>query len=86
MINNTKAEVESFSCLTLSVYGEVEAVLFLVTRGPPSLSVVLLGVGRVTAVGRGVGAPPLTSLATSPLSYGAPCSCHLASHPPSLSS
>lgn len=41
-------------------------LLSLVARVPPSVSVVVLGVGRVAAVRRGVGALILASLAPSP--------------------
>lgn len=61
-------------------------LLSLVTRIPLSVSV--LGVGRVAAVSRGVGALILASLAPSPpwcLAHGAPYSCVPAIHTPSLS-
>lgn len=61
-------------------------LLSLVTRVPPSVSV--LGVGRVAAVSGGVGALILASLAPSPpwrLAHGAPYSCIPAIHTPSLS-
>lgn len=66
-----------------------EANLLSVTaRVPPSVSVVVLGVGRVAAVSRGAGGLILASLAPSPpgrLGYGAPHSGVPAIHTPSLS-
>lgn len=62
--------------------------LSLVTRVPPSVSVVVLGVGRVAAVSRGAGALILAPLGPSPpwrLAYGAPYSCVPAIHTRSLS-
>lgn len=91
---NGKANVEHSSIVKSSNVGhkyrcerQIDGLLPLVARGPPSVSMVVLGVGWVAAVSRGVGALILASLAPSPpwcRGYRAPYSRIPAVHTPSL--
>lgn len=68
--------------------GSVCVLLSVVAGAPPSVSVVVLGVGRVAAVSRGVGALILASLAPPParrLAHRAPYSRVPDVHTPSFS-
>lgn len=76
------AVIRAWKCTTA-----MEGLLSVVTRAPPSVSMVVLGVGRITAVSRRVGALILTSLASSPpwrLAQRAPYSCAPAIDTPSI--